>query len=635
MDVSITSKLTGGIYLLGRILNGNEPGAGTNSILSNLLNTPANAYPLLNTNGSFGGNQIYQSNLLAQTIGSGYRTNYKRDILVNLYLKRTLDEVTPGLWIQAKASYYSTLSETVNRSKSFAVYQAGTGTSYAQYGSNGTQGNANGLDYQGRSDYEEFSIGYDRMFHNKHGIHALVIANRDNSPSGTFADLLPYTITGTSGRIMYHYKQKYIAEIAYGLNGSNRYPDGGKTKLGFFPSFGLGWNIDQESFMTSQTWLSRLKLYGSIGKTGNDNPGYFVYYPRFFDGPGYYFGTGASGVTTITEGTLPNRSITWEKATKLNLGINGAVFNNHLNFTIEYFRNKYYDLLMQRGSNSTIIGNDYPDENIGQNRYTGWEGQLSWQQAGKNFQYFISANASTVGSKVLYMNEVSRPYDFNKRTGQPVGQLFGYMADGLFQSQADINNSATTLGYKAQPGDIKYKDLNGDGVITYLDQTAIGTTKPLFFYGITLGFSYRGFDMSALVQGVENRSIYLSGNSYFAFQNNGTGQAYTNALNRWTPATAATATYPRLSFGNNTNNYAVSSYWFRSGNYLRLKNAEIGYTLPASLISRIKLQTVRIFANGYNLLTKAADTLDDRDPEAYTGGYPVQRLFNFGFTIKF
>jgi len=244
-------------------------------------------------------------------------------------------------------------------------------------------------------------------------------------------------------------------------------------------------------------------------------------------------------------------------------------------------------------------------------------------------------NASSVGSEVLFADEVAKPYEWMKQTGQSVGQAFGYVADGLFQSQAEIASSATTVGYKPQPGDVKYKDLNGDGVINQYDVTAIGTTKPLFFYGASFGISFKGFDLSALVQGVQNRNVYLSGSSYWAFQNSGTGQAYNNNLNRWTPATAATASYTRLSYGANSNNDAVSSFWMKNGNYLRLKNAEIGYSFPVSVIGKLRLQTVRIFANGYNLFTHASSALDGRDPEAYSGGYPVQKLFNFGINIKF
>jgi TonB-linked SusC/RagA family outer membrane protein len=633
VDLNITQKLTGGIYLLGRIQNANEPGATTSTIISNLLNTPANAYPLLNSNNTFGGNQLYQNNLLAQTIGSGYRQRYFRDVLVNVYLKQSLDDFVKGLWMKAKVAYNSTLAEDINRSKSFAVYQQ-SGSSYSQFGTNGTQANGNSIAYQGRMDYEEFSIGYDKSF-NKNNLNILLLGNRDNTTDPNDAQALPYTVVGASGRIAYNYDQKYLVEGTFGFNGSNRYPPDGNTKLGFFPAIGLGWNIEKESFMKPVELINRLKLYASYGVNGWDNPGYFIYYPRFFDGPSPYFGTGAGTVTSITEGTLANGNITFEKANKLNIGLSGTLLSNQLSFTAEYFNNKYYNLVMQRGANSTIIGNDYPNENIGKNRYFGWEGQLSWQQNVKKLQYFVSINVSSVGSKVLYIDEVNQAYPYMYRTGQPVGQQFGYVSQGLFQSQAEINGSATTVGYQPQPGDIKYQDLNRDGVINQNDVTAIGTTKPLLFYGTTLGISWKGFDLSVLFQGVKNRTVYLSGGSYRAFQNNGTGQAYEQNLNRWTPQNAANATYPRLSYGANSNNDAVSSYWVRSGDYFRLKNAEIGYTLPASWISKLSLSTVRLFANGYNLATSSSSQLDGLSPESYAGGYPVLRLYNFGINVKF
>jgi TonB-linked SusC/RagA family outer membrane protein len=635
VDVNITSKLSGGIYLFGRILNSNESGTTTGSIISSLLTTPSNTYPLLNPDNSFGGTQIFQNNVWAQTIGSGYRQRFFRDILVNLYLKQSLDDIAKGLWIKGKVAYNSTLAEDINRSKSFAVYQK-SGPTYLQFGTNGTQGNSNGIAYQGRSDYEELSIGYDKTINNHDGLNILLLANRDNSTDAGNAQALPYTIIGTSGRVAYNYKGKYMVEGAFGLNGSNRYPDNGKTKLGFFPSIGFGWNIEQENFLQPMTWISQLKLYATYGKNGWDNPGYFVYYPRYFDGPSPYFGTGAGTVTSITEGPFPNRNIDFEKSSKLNIGLSGSVLKSRLGFTVEYFNNKYYDLLMQRGDNSTLIGNDYPDENIGENRFSGWEVLLNWQENLNNkLQYFVSLNASTVGSKVLFIDEPARAYSWMQRTGQPVGQRFGYISEGLFQSQTEINNSATTVGYLAQPGDVKYRDLNKDGFIDQNDVTAIGTTKPLFFYGLSLGVSWNGFDISGLLQGVGNRNVYLSGGSYWGYQDVGTGQAYEHNLNRWTPANAANATYPRLSYGANPNNNAASSYWVRNGNYLRLKNAEIGYSLPASLIKKIKLNTVRIFINGYNLFTNASSELDGRDPESYDGSYPVQRLVNFGINIKF
>lgn len=626
IDIDITPKLRAGIYLFGRILNGNEPGATLNSVFNSLRATPNNAYPILNPNGTYGGTQRFQNNILAQATGSGYRQNYKRDVLSDFYLKRSLDEITQGLWIRATGSYFSTISEDINRSKSFAVYQLDPSTeTYTQFGTNTTQANANGVEYQRRSDYMEIALGYNRNF-GVHGFDAIVLANRDNEVNGFE---LPYTIKGMSGRVSYNFKEKYIAEVAFGLNGSNRYPPEGTTKYGLFPSVGLGWNITEEKFMQPIRWLNHLKLFGSLGKTGWDSPGNFTYIQRYFDGAGATFGTGAGGNTSINELTLANPNITWEKSDKLNIGLQGTVLNNNLGFTIEYYNATYYDLLMQRGKNSSIIGNLYPDENIGKNRYTGWDIQLTWQQTKKDISYFISVNAGIQHSEVLYMDEVFQPYPWMKRTGRRVGQLFGYLDDGLFQTQDELDNAATVDGYIPQLGDIKYRDLNSDGVINQLDQAPITSEKrPLITYGVNTGFNWRFFDFRALIQGVANRYVYVGD---WAFQNNGFGPAYEHHLNRWTPENAVTATYPRLNVGTNVNNHAFSTYWIQTGTYLRLKFIEAGFTIPSSFTDRIRLQSVRLFVNGTNLFTKT--DLERYDPEGLTS-YPVQKTYNAGVTVK-
>lgn len=289
--------------------------------------------------------------------------------------------------------------------------------------------------------------------------------------------------------------------------------------------------------------------------------------------------------------------------------------------------------MIQRGRNTSLLGVAYPNENIGINRYTGMDFRLSWQQNINRFNYFIAANASIQNSELVFSDEVNQPYEYMRRTGQMVGRPFGYVAEGLFQSAAEIAGSATfDNNIPAQPGDIKYKDLNNDSKINQFDVTAIGTDKPLTVYGVSLGFNFRSFDFSALVQGVMNRNIFLNNNRFYEFQNGGLGQAYDEHLDRWTPTNTG-ASYPRLSIGNNSNNREFSSYWVRSGDYVRLKNVEIGYTLPANVLKRARISTLRIFANGLNLLTSAE--VKGIDPEVYNGSYPIQRLFNFGINIKF
>ncbi len=630
VDLQINKKLSAGINLMGRLINMNDPGFGSGSILNQIYATPANAYPIYNPNGSYATTSNYQNNIYAQAVSSGYIGTYKRDVLADLFLKRTFNEITEGLWLRVKASIYATLAENTIRTKSFATFAFNPTTSaYTQYGTNGTQSNNTAVTQQGRSDYEELALGYDRNF-GKHGVSALLLANNDNAYSGSD---LPYTLRGISGKASYNFDQKYVVDLAFGYNGSNYYPPAGDFKYGFFPAMGLAWNMEKENFLKDVKWLNGLKLFGTFGKTGNDNPGYFVYIQRYFDGTSAYFGATAGAQTSIFEQPLANPNITWEKANKLNIGLQGTLFNNKIGFSVERYSDKYYDLLMRRGKNSALIGQNYPIENIGQSRYTGWDFKLNYQQTINKFSYFIGATGGLQKSEVLYQDEVIQPYTWMKSTGQAVGQRFGYIDQGLFQSQAEINASAKVEGYTAQPGDIKYKDLNGDGIINQLDQTVIGNTKPLLYYGFNLGFNFKGFDFSALIQGAMNRTVYLSGNTEWAFQNNGFGQAWEQNLGRWTPQTAGMATQPRVGVGANINNYATSTYWQHSGNYVRLKNLELGYTIPESITKRIGLQSLRVFTNATNLFTISA--YDRVDPEVYGSSYPIQKLINMGVNVKF
>lgn len=628
VDVNLDKHLTVGLNLLGRILNSYQPGAGTNSLIAGIMNTPNNAYPVLNPDGSLGGTTVFQTNLYGQSVRSGYQQNYKRDVLADLYLKRSLDDITKGLWARAVLSFNATLSQTHDRNKTYATFKWNGGNAYTRFRNDGTQVNNTFIDYQGRQSYFELAAGYDRTFGN-HGIHALVLANRDNIVDGSN---LPLTYQGISGRVGYDWKKKYVAELTVGYNGGNRYPEG--TRLRAFPAVGLAWNISEEDFMQKHAWINQLKLYGSFGLTGWDRAGYYVYRQYYFDGPGYTYGTSATGTTTIREQVLANPNVDYEKAHKLNTGLEGTFLNNRLSFKAEYFSTKMFDLLMQRGKNSALIGNTYPDENIGEYRLSGVEFTAGWQANIGKVQYFINANASTLKTKVLYQDEVNQPFPWMRATGQQIGTLFGLTATGLFQSQDEINKSASVDGYTPQLGDIRYADLNNDGVINQFDESPIAGNKPTLYYGATLGLSWNGFDFSALIQGVTNRDIVLTGNSEWEFQYlNGYGQAFGHHLGRWTSENAATATYPRLTAGTNVNNHRTSSYWVHNGSYARLKFVELGYALPQNLIKKVKLSTVRVFVNAMNLFTVAA--FDRIDPEVFGTTYPNQRMINTGITIKF
>lgn len=631
VDVDLSKSVNAYLNIATRIQTSNDPGAFAQNIFYNFRATPNNAYPVFNSNGSFGGNQDYNDNLYSQAVSSGYRPSYYRDFRVDLGLKGKLDDVLPGLYVKGRLAINAYLVENINRSKTSPVYQEtvnSLGNSVFQiYRNQVNQTNGISIDAQNKRFYTEVAAGYSKQF-GKNFIEAIVLASNDNFAENS---QLASDLKGISGKASYNYDEKYLFDIAFAYNGWQLYSK--TNRYGFFPAVGLGWNLAKEDFVKDNlSWVNQFKLRGSFGKTGNNNVGYYEYNKYYTIAGGYSFGETHSAVAGVTEGAMVNPNITWEKALKANIGIDATLFNNKISITADYFNDNYFDLLQTRGYNSQVLGNTYSRVNIGKERYSGFELQISYQDRAGDFNYFISPNLTLSKTKSVFQDEVNRNYSWMQRTGQPVGQAFGYIADGLFQNTQEISNSALPVGINPRPGDIKYRDLNNDGKIDENDITAIGNTKPQFFYGVNLGFNFKGFDFTALIQGVENRVVYLSGNSYWEFQNGGKDQAYEHHLNRWTPETAASATYPRLSIGTNINNQQTSSYWFRPANYLRLKSVELGYSLPTSWIKKVKLSGFRFFVNGYNVFT--ATSLNDMDPQVYNGSYPIQRVLTAGVNIK-
>jgi TonB-linked SusC/RagA family outer membrane protein len=632
VNVDLSNSLNVGLNFFGRIYNGNQPGGTVSTILNTMLVTPNNAYPVFNPNGSLGGNRNYSNNVYGQSVYSGYRPDYARDLTADLNLHQKLDVITKGLYAKALVSFNSGLSQQINRSKTFAVYNmkvsSASDTSYEAVGTNGQQANSLSVNSRLTSTYTKVALGYDKIFgQNKLNVQAL--ADRQS----TTIDIdLPSTYSNLAGQASYSFADKYFGEAAASYSGLNRYMEG--KRYGLFYAFGLGWRISAESFMKAITWIDDLKLRASYGRTGNANVGYFMYNQYYADATAYNFGTSASSAGGFTEQTLANPDATWEKANKFNVGVDASLLHNKLAFTAEYFTNRYFDLMQQRGLSSRMIGQDFPNENLGINRYTGSEFAVTWKNHFKAVNYYLHVNASMLQSRVIFQDEVFRRHDWMKRTGQQVGQTFGYIADGFYQNQAEINVSPRIEGYFPVPGDIKYRDLNNDGVINQYDETVIGNKKPLMYYGTTLGADLFGFDIILHLQGVTNNDVLLSGNREWEFQSNGRYQAFEHHLGRWTNETAASATYPRLSIGTNVNNHRTSSFWLKNASYLRLQNAEVGYTVPGKVTNRLKLKTIRVFANGFNLVT--ITSLDKRtDPEAFDALYPLQRVVNFGINIKF
>ena len=648
IDINVNKDFTVGLQLFGRLQQGNQPGAGTSNILNSLLSTPNNAYPVFNPNGTYGGSANYKVNLLSMVQSSGYLNDNTNDVMANLDLNYKLDKWIPGLWIRGKGNVSVKSSSLINRSKQSPVFSLivspTNDSTYNRYGDIFNQSNNFLTTSWARYVFGQVSVGYDKKA-GDHTFQAMLLADKKTA----LLDYdIPSALSNYAAKVTYDFQGKYLAEAAVTYSGYDRYMDG--KQFGAFYAGGLGWNIAKEDFIKDNfSWINQLKLRATYGRTGNaniDNYGYFVYRSYFSNVAGTYgIGSAYPNSGGLAEGgtpgnqTLANVNATWEKANKLDIGLDVSLFKNHFQITADYYNERYFDVLQRRGRTIELIGQAYPAENIGVDNYHGIEVTTTYQNNYKNFNYFITGNASVQASKVIFMDEQTQQYSYNEMTGHPVGQRYGLIADGFYQNMDEVTKGATIVGYTLHPGDVRYKDLNNDGVINQFDITAIGKEKPLIYYGLNIGFSYKGFAISGLLQGVANREIYVN-NSYmnagFQGQNNGYSQAYETMQGRWIPENAAYATSPRLTAGGNGYNYnplfSSSSLFLKNGNYFRLKNVNVEYDLPYSWIKRLKVSGVKFFVNGQNLLTHAA--YDAVDPEVSLPSYPIQKVVNFGLNIK-
>ena len=373
-----------------------------------------------------------------------------------------------------------------------------------------------------------------------------------------------------------------------------------------FPAASLGWVVTNEPFLTNVTVLNHLKLRGSLGQVGNDKLGSFSYYYKstYGNGAGYSFGVNSIGnITGLIEGKMANESIRWETATKYNLGIDSRWFDSRLTFNADVFKEHRSDILTNPGSYMLTSGiNGVAPANLGIVDNKGYELELGWNSKVKNgFSWFVKAIFADAKNKVIQLSEASKPYDYMYSTGNPIGQFIGYQFDGIFQSYQEIASSPQQFGLtNLAPGDIKYKDLNHDGVINQNDVSPIGYSPvPEITYSLQLGCTFKNLDFSVMFQGAARSSVYMSSDLGW---DNAWGNYYENNINRWTPETAATANYPRFqqqADGANQN-YYLSDFWLTDGDYLRLKNIQVGYSLPKSLLRKTPIQSVRLYANAFN-----------------------------------
>ena len=432
------------------------------------------------------------------------------------------------------------------------------------------------------------------------------------------------------GRINYAFKGKYLLELNARYDGSSRFSPG--NKYGFFPSASAGWRISEEPFMSGlKKVINEAKLRVSWGTLGNQNIGT---YPSVTAIALESYTLGKQIVNTATLNELANKNISWESTEEKNIGLDLTMFNK-LSITADYYQRRTSDILL-RLNIPLIAGFGPPFQNAGVVENKGWELGLGYKGKIKEFNYNVNLNVSDVSNKVVDMRGINQTGTTVNREGYSIGSLFGYVAEGLFQSDAEVAAHAKQFG-TVKAGDIKYRDQNGDGIINEADKVVIGGTIPRFTYAANLAASYKGFDLAVLLQGVGKANGYLSGPGILPFNVGGAigGTIREDNKDRWTPDNP-NAKFPRLAFGE-TNNEQISTFYLKDASYLRLKNVQIGYTLSAKLSQKIALKRLRIFANGSNLFS--FDRFwDGYDVEVPVGGgniYPQVKVYSFGLEASF
>lgn len=581
----------------------------------------------------------------------GWNHNYENNLNGSLRLTYKMDYLLKGLSLRGALSYrnFNTDSKNYNlNGMSYKAQETADGIDYLPSGDPSPMQFSWGIDKNTRV-YMEGGIGYAQKF-GDHNVSGLVLYNQSKYYSPSLAFLVPNGYQGVVGRVTYNYKSRYMAEFNIGYNGTENFAEG--QRFGTFPAYSVGWIATDEPFFPENQYVTFIKLRGSYGSVGNDKIGgdRFLYRPTAYEyyGDVYYFGeyaTSRQGYQGSREGKMGNPTLTWEKADKLDIGTDMKFWNDKIGFTFDYFQENRDNILWNRGTIPALIGADMPAYNLGIMKNSGYEGEITFNDKIGNFRYFIKGNYTYAHNVIEYQDEVPRNYPYLYATGQRYGQFFGYVADGLFNTWQEVNDPSRPVyqwsNNKIQPGDIRYKDINGDGKINDDDRVPIGYSNfPEVMYGVSLGGEWKGFDFSILFQGADKVSNAPSRRTTQGFYTEtGANKALLQSWSQERYEQGLPIIYPRFAADNGGNNYQLSTFWLEDASYVRLKNAEIGYTFRGNTLKRLGLSSFRIYMNGNNLITWC-NLFQGEDPEYPTGQansepYPVTRIYNLGLNINF
>lgn len=596
---------------------------------------------------------------------TGYTEVWENTINSNITLEQNLDFLTKGLKFTGRFGYDTYNYNYIQRRKNPEMWRA-----ERQRNSDGeivfnrlvterlmSQGSSASGD---RSEFLEAFFTYNRNFED-HSVGAVLKYTQDNyiNTSSIGSDIMQGIAKrhqGLAGNASYGYLGRYFLNFNFGYNGSENFAKG--HQFGFFPAYSAAWNLAEESFIKEKIdWLGMFKIRYSYGEVGTDNSSTRFPYLAEFGNYDRSTGAGSQAVSYnwgdigstmsysgLTYTRISSNNVTWEIAKKHDLGIDLYLWGDKFGLTVDYFDEKRDGIYMERSYLSDMVGiqQSNPYANVGSVKSRGADGNFKLDQKIGNVQMQIRGNFTYSKNEITEADEMVNRYPYLRRTGYRVDQAKGLIALGLFKDYDDIRNSPRQdFGSQEDlmPGDIKYKDVNGDGIVNNDDIVPIGaTTRPNLIYGLGVSASWNGFDVNVHFQGAGKSNFFINGFTVYPFVSGEWGNILKDmaSANRWILGENEdpNAEYPRLSYGGNSNNYRNSTYWLRDGSYVRLKTLEIGYTMPKVLVTKAHLSRVRFHLIGQNLLTFSKFKLWDPEMGSSNGmQYPLGKTITFGMTL--
>ncbi len=638
LDIDVTSSTKVQVNLMGVLNEFSRPGLGSDNIMTKLYNTPSAAFPIKTSDGIWGGNATWEgNNPVAMVQARGYSKGHTRAMYADMKLTQDLDVYLEGLSASIRMGYDNTAAYWEGHTKKFA-YASDVVTEWINNEpatlSRYTGGEDKGIEFDNKLDWQnrhtnfianvdyEGTTGQGKFF-------SSIIYSYDNLNMNGQHNTYFHQNVALYGH--YVHNNKYIADLTLATSGSNKFAPG--AKWGFSPTVAAAWVVSNEDFMKGLSSVDFLKLRASWGIINGDNiPAEDYWEQSYVGGSGYSLGENYGWFDGTREGRLASTSTNREKAIKYNLGIDAGMFNGLVITADGYFEKRKDIWVSQGGANSAVLGVSSPYVNAGVVDSWGFEAGAVYNKQWDDFKLNLGGKFTLAKNEIKEQLEEPRAEDYLRRTGNPVNQIFGLQAIGFFVDEADINNSPAQQFSNVKPGDIKYKDQNGDNIINDYDEIALGynSTVPEIYYSFDLGVEYKGFGVSALFQGVSNYTAVLNTSSMYWPLINNTNISEHYYENRWTPENPF-AKYPRLTAESNDNNFRTNSIWLADASFLQLRNCEFYYKLPNALLSKLRMRSAKLYVRGIDLF--CFDSIDISDPESVGIAYPMTRSINVGFSI--